>query len=196
MSKKQIAWIVVIAVVVVFVGWLVSGYNGLARADESVSKAWANVESQYQRRADLIPNLVETVKGYTDHESQTLNELTEARSRATGIQIDPQHVTPEQLATYQKAQNQVGASLGRLIAISENYPDLKASQNFQELQVQLEGTENRIQKSREEYNVAVQDYNIRVRIFPNNLIARIFSFERKAPFQSIEGSDVAPQVKF
>lgn len=186
----------IIAVVAILILWIVSGYNRLVNSDETVIKAWANVESQYQRRSDLIPNLVNTVKGYTQHEAQTLEDVVAARAKATSIQIDPSNITPEQLQEFQQAQNQVGSALGRLIAVAESYPDLKANENFRDLQVQLEGTENRIQKSRSEYNNAVQQYNVRVRRFPGNIIASMFGFLTKTPFQSDPGSEKAPTVTF
>ena len=193
---KKVTLISIIAVVAILILWIVSSYNKLVNYDESVIKAWANVESQYQRRADLIPNLVNTVKGYAQHESQTLEDVVAARAKATSIQIDPSNITPEQLQQYQQAQNQVGSALGRLLAVAESYPDLKANENFRDLQVQLEGTENRIQKSRTEYNEAVRDYNLRVRRFPGNIVASIFGFDTKTPFQSEAGSEKAPTVQF
>ena len=193
---KKVTLISIIAVVAILILWIVSSYNKLVNYDESVIKAWANVESQYQRRADLIPNLVNTVKGYAQHESQTLEDVVAARAKATSIQIDPSNITPEQLQQYQQAQNQVGSALGRLLAVAESYPDLKANENFRDLQVQLEGTENRIQKSRSEYNDAVRDYNLRVRRFPGNIVASIFGFDTKTPFQSEAGSEKAPTVQF
>ena len=186
----------ILAVVAVLILWIVSSYNKLVNNDESVIKAWANVESQYQRRADLIPNLVNTVKGYAQHESQTLEDVVAARAKATSIQIDPSNITPEQLQQFQEAQNQVGSALGRLLAVAESYPDLKANENFRDLQAQLEGTENRIQKSRTEYNEAVREYNLRVRRFPGNIVASIFGFSTKTPFQSEAGSEKAPTVTF
>lgn len=193
---KKVTLISIIAVVAILILWIVSSYNKLVNYDEAVIKAWANVESQYQRRADLIPNLVNTVKGYAQHESQTLEDVVAARAKATSIQIDPSNITPEQLQQYQQAQNQVGSALGRLLAVAESYPDLKANENFRDLQVQLEGTENRIQKSRTEYNEAVRDYNLRVRRFPGNIVASIFGFDTKTPFQSEAGSEKAPTVQF
>lgn len=193
---KKVTLISIIAVVAILILWIVSSYNKLVNNDEAVIKAWANVESQYQRRADLIPNLVNTVKGYAQHESQTLEDVVAARAKATSIQIDPSNITPEQLQQYQQAQNQVGSALGRLLAVAESYPDLKANENFRDLQVQLEGTENRIQKSRTEYNEAVRDYNLRVRRFPGNIVASIFGFDTKTPFQSEAGSEKAPTVEF
>ena len=171
-------------------------YNTLVEKDEAVTKAWSNVETQYQRRADLIPNLVNTVKGYAAHESETLQAVVEARTKATQITIDPSNATPEQIAAFQAAQGEVSQALGRLLAITENYPDLKANEQFSELQAQLEGTENRIAESRRLYNEAVQDYNVTVRKFPNNIWALIFSFDKKTPFAAEAGAAKAPEVQF
>ena len=193
MKKKNVILLVVAAVVVL---WGISSYNGFVNKEETVSKAWSNVETQYQRRADLIPNLVNTVKGYAQHEENTFKEVVEARAKATSIQIDPSNITPEQLQKFQQAQGEIGAALGKLIAVSENYPELKANDNFKELQTQLEGTENRIQKSRKEYNDAVQDYNVGVRRFPGNLVANIFGFETKVNFKAEEGTEKVPNVQF
>lgn len=188
--------IVLIAVVALLVIWGIRGYNQLVSSEETVSQAWSNVETQYQRRSDLIPNLVNTVKGYAKHEEGTLMEVTEARTNATSIKIDPTNITEEELQKFQKAQSEVGSALGRLIAVAESYPDLKANQNFSELQAQLEGTENRIQKSRQEFNDVVKDYNVNVRRFPNSILAGLFGFETKANFKAEEGSEKAPSVEF
>lgn len=174
----------------------VSTYNGLVSKQENVSEKWGAVESVYQRRADLIPNLVNTVKGYAAHEQTTLQEVTEARSRATSINIDPATATPEQMEAWMKAQDKLSSALGRLIAISESYPDLKASQNFLALQSQLEGTENRISVERQNYNAAVKEYNVAVRRFPSNIIASMFGFEKKPMFEAQAGAEVAPVVQF
>lgn len=171
-------------------------YNGFVNKEERVRSAWSNVETQYQRRADLIPNLVSTVKGYAEHESQTLNEVTEARTRATSINLSAEDLTPERLAEYQQAQSAVRSALGRLIAVAENYPDLKANQNFLELQAQLEGTENRISVARQDFNRAAETYNRAVRRFPANLVAGLFGFERKPYFEASEGAESVPQVAF
>lgn len=188
--------IITVAVIAAIVLWMASGYNGLVNAEESVTGQWANVETQYQRRADLIPNLVNTVKGYTTHERETLEGVIAARSKATQITIDPQNMSPEKMKEYMEAQNQVGSALSRLIAVSERYPDLKANQNFLELQSQLEGTENRIQVARKDYNDIVKIYNAKVRRFPKNIIAGIFNFEKKVYFEADEGSKSAPAVSF
>ena len=190
---KKWIWIGVVAVVVIF---FYATYNGFVNKEEGLKSAWSNVETQYQRRADLIPNLVSTVKGYAAHETQTLNEVTEARARATSINLSADDLTPERLAQFQRAQAEVRSALGRLIAVSESYPDLKANQNFLELQAQLEGTENRIAVARKDFNAAAQQYNVSVRRFPANLVARMFGFGQKPYFESAEGAAAAPQVTF
>lgn len=193
MKRKNIIWI---AVVVVIVVWLYSGYNGLVSKDEAVINKWAAVEADYQRRSDLIPNLVATVKGYAEHESSTLESVTEARGRATSVTLNAEDLTEENLRAYQEAQSEVKSALGRLIAVAESYPDLKANENFRDLQVQLEGTENRIAVSRKEFNDAVRSYNVAVRRFPTNILASLFGFERKASFSADEGAEQAPTVEF
>ena len=190
---KKWIWIGVVAVVAIF---FYATYNGFVNREEGLKSAWSNVETQYQRRADLIPNLVNTVKGYAAHETQTLNEVTEARARATSINLSADDLTPERLAQFQRAQAEVRSTLGRLIAVSESYPDLKANQNFLELQAQLEGTENRIAVARKDFNAAAQQYNVSVRRFPANLVARMFGFGQKPYFESAEGAAAAPQVTF
>ena len=190
---KKWIWIGAVAVVVIF---FYATYNGFVNKEEGLKGAWADVETQYQRRADLIPNLVSTVKGYAAHETQTLNEVTEARARATSINLSAYDLTPERLAQFQRAQAEVRSALGRLIAVSESYPDLKANQNFLELQAQLEGTENRIAVARKDFNAAAQQYNVSVRRFPANLVARMFGFGQKPYFESAEGAAAAPQVTF
>lgn len=190
---KKWIWIGVVAVVAIF---FYATYNGFVNREEGLKSAWSNVETQYQRRADLIPNLVNTVKGYAAHETQTLNEVTEARARAMSINLSADDLTPERLAQFQRAQAEVRSALGRLIAVSESYPDLKANQNFLELQAQLEGTENRIAVARKDFNAAAQQYNVSVRRFPANLVARMFGFGQKPYFESAEGAAAAPQVTF
>ena len=190
---KKWIWIGVVAVVAIF---FYATYNGFVNREEGLKSAWSNVETQYQRRADLIPNLVNTVKGYAAHETQTLNDVTEARARATSINLSADDLTPERLAQFQRAQAEVRSALGRLIAVSESYPDLKANQNFLELQAQLEGTENRIAVARKDFNAAAQQYNVSVRRFPANLVARMFGFGQKPYFESAEGAAAAPQVTF
>ena len=190
---KKWIWIGAVAVVVIF---FYATYNGFVNKEEGLKGAWADVETQYQRRADLIPNLVSTVKGYAAHETQTLNEVTEARARATSINLSADDLTPERLAQFQRAQAEVRSALGRLIAVSESYPDLKANQNVLEVQAQLEGTENRIAVARKDFNAAAQQYNVSVRRFPANLVARMFGFGQKPYFESAEGAAAAPQVTF
>lgn len=188
-------WIA-LGVLVLAAIWGFSTYNGLVTKDEAVATAWSNVETQYQRRADLIPNLVNTVKGYAAHESETLESVIAARSAATSINLTADELTPEKMAEFQAAQQQVRSALGRLIAIAENYPDLKANQNFLELQAQLEGTENRIAVARKEFNEIARTYNVAVRRFPANLVASIFGFDTKAYFEADEAAAQAPVVQF
>ncbi|CCX61794.1 lemA family protein [Bacteroides sp. CAG:598] len=193
---KKVTIIIIVAVVAIIAIWAVSGYNSLVGMDENVSNQWANVETQYQRRADLIPNLVNTVKGYAAHEKETLEGVIAARSQATQIKVDPTDLTPEKLAEYQKAQGQLATALGKLLAITENYPDLKANQNFLELQAQLEGTENRINVARKNFNDAAKTYNTTIRRFPKNILAGMFGFDKRAYFEAAEGAEQAPQVQF
>ena len=193
MKKSTIGIIVVIGAVAM---WLISSYNGLVKMDEGVSTAWSNVENQYQRRADLIPNLVNTVKGYAEHEKETLEAVVAARSKATQITVDPENMTPEKLQEYQKAQGEIGAALGRLLAITEAYPDLKANENFKELQAQLEGTENRISVERRNFNEVARQFNTLIRRFPTNLIANMMNAEKRPYFEANEGAEVAPKVQF
>ncbi len=172
------------------------GYNTMTEKEEAINKAWSNVENQYQRRSDLIPNLVNTVKGYAQHEQSTLTAVMEARSKATQLTVNAEDLTPEKLKEYQAAQGQVTSALGKLLAISEAYPDLKANENFKELQAQLEGTENRISVERRNFNEVVGDYNTYIRKFPQNIIASIFGFDKRAYFEAEAGSEKAPKVEF
>lgn len=192
--KKSTIIIIVVAVIAVI--WGISGYNGLVSMDEGVQTKWADVETQYQRRADLIPNLVNTVKGYAAHESETLQAVVEARAKATSVNIDPSNMSAEQIANFQKAQDGVSSALSRLLVTVEKYPDLKANENFKELQVQLEGTENRISVARRDYNESARKYNTTLRSFPKNILAGMFGFEKKAYFEAQEGSEQAPTVQF
>lgn len=194
--KKNKGLIITIVVIVLVALWGILSYNGLVEKDEKVSNKWANVETQYQRRSDLIPNLVNTVKGYAKHESQTLEAVMAARSQATQVKIDPSNCTPQQLAAYQKAQGDVTTALGKLLAITENYPDLKANQNFLELQSQLEGTENRINVARKDFNDSAKQYNTSLRRFPRNIIASMFGFEKRNYFEAEAGAEKAPKVEF
>ena len=190
---KKWIWIGAIAVVAIF---LYVTYNGFVVKEEAVKTAWSKVETQYQRRADLIPNLVNTVKGYAAHESATLQGVVEARAKATSMTLSVDHMTPESLEAYQQAQSEVRSALGRLLAVAENYPDLKANQNFLELQAQLEGTENRIAVARKDFNETAQAYNVAVRRFPANIVAGIFGFRQKPYFEAAAGAETAPRVEF
>lgn len=185
-----------IGALVILVLWIFGSYNGLVNKEETVNSQWATVESQYQRRMDLIPNLVNTVKGYADFEQETLTKVIEARSNATAVKVDPTNLTPERLAQFQQAQDGLGSALSRLLVVIERYPDLKANQNFLDLQAQLEGTENRIAVERKRFNDVVNSYNSSVRRFPGVLVASIFGFERKGYFEAAEGAEKAPTVDF
>ena len=194
--KKYLTLITTLAVIAIVLLWGAWGYNGLVNDSENVDNNWANVETQYQRRADLIPNLVNTVKGYATHEKETLEGVMKARSEATQTKVDPTNLTPQKLAEYQKAQAGISQALGRLMVIQERYPDLKANQNFQELQAQLEGTENRINVARKDFNDAAKKYNVSIRSFPKNILAKMFGFEKKVYFEAQSGAEKAPEVKF
>jgi LemA protein len=196
MKKGTIVGLSVLGLFVIVFLWGMSQYNGMVTADEAVGKSWANVESQYQRRSDLIPNLVATVKGYATHEQGTLTAVIEARAKATQTTIDPTNMTPESMAKFQAAQTQVGSALNRLLVSVEQYPNLKANQNFLELQAQLEGTENRISVERQRFNDSAQGFNIIIRKFPKNIIASMFGFEKKTYFEAEEAAAKAPVVKF
>ncbi|MBO5807403.1 MAG: LemA family protein [Bacteroidaceae bacterium] len=193
MKKSTIITLVIVGILVL---WSIFSYNGLVTAEEGVSTAWSNVENQYQRRADLIPNLVNTVKGYAAHEKETLDAVVAARTRATQVTVDAENLTPEKLQEFQKAQGEVGSALGRLLAITEAYPDLKANKNFLELQAQLEGTENRISVERRNFNEAAREYNSSIRKFPRNIIASMFGFEKRPYFEASEAAKEAPVVNF
>lgn len=196
MDKKLITIGAIVAFFAILIIWGVSSYNSLVSMDEAVGTSWGNVENQYQRRADLIPNLLNTVKGYAAHEKSTFQAVVDARSKATQMTISADDLTPEKIAAYQKAQGEVGAALSRLLAITEAYPDLKANQNFQELQAQLEGTENRISVERKRFNDTAKLYNTKIRKFPSNIIANMFGFEKRPYFEAEEGSNKAPKVEF
>jgi LemA protein len=188
-----------IAVAVVLLGcivWVKNAYNSLVTADENAQSAWSQVENVYQRRADLIPNLVATVKGYAAHESETLESVVAARAKATQVTIDPANLSADEIAKYNEAQGELSTALGRLLLIQENYPDLKANENFRDLQAQLEGTENRIATERMKFNQAVKDYNTTIRRFPANIIASAFGFEKKGYFEAQAGAETAPKVEF
>ncbi len=193
---KRNTIIIIIAAIVAIVGYCMSSYNTLVGQDEAVGTAWSNVENQYQRRVDLIPNLVNTVKGYASHEKETFEAVVSARAKATQTTVDIDNLTPEKIAAYQKAQGELGSALGRLLAITENYPELKANENFKELQAQLEGTENRISTERHKFNEVAKTYNTSIRRFPKNIIASMFGFEKRPYFEAQEGAEKAPEVKF
>lgn len=192
-------WIILIVIAVVVIGIAMScttSYNSMVTQDEAVETAWSNVENQYQRRSDLIPNLVNTVKGYAEHEKSTLDAVVSARAKATQMHVDIDDLTPEKMQAYQKAQGEIGSALGRLLAVTENYPDLKANENFQTLMAQLEGTENRISVERRNFNEIAKEYNTNIRRFPKNILAGLFGFERRPYFEAQEGTEKAPEVKF
>lgn len=205
MEKRKPSKLVIVLIVAgVILFWSVffilmgfrSSYNKMVALEESVEGQWAQVENVYQRRADLIPNLVSVVRGYAAHERETLEAVIEARSKATSVTIDPQNISPEALAQFQQAQDGLSSALSRLMVVVERYPDLKANQNFLELQTQLEGTENRISNERRKYAEVVRDYNTNIRQFPRNIYAGIFGFERKAQFEAMEGAQTAPVIEF
>ena len=196
MKKSMITGGILIAAVVVAFIYGTTSYNSLVSQDENVGTAWSNVENQYQRRSDLIPNLVNTVKGYAEHEKSTLDAVVSARARATQATVNMEDLTPEKIQAFQKAQGEIGMALGRLLAVTENYPQLKANENFQTLQAQLEGTENRISVERRKFNEVAKVYNTNIRRFPKNIIAGMFGFEKKPYFEAQEGSEKAPEVKF
>jgi LemA protein len=190
--KKYIGW----GVVALLVIYLISLYNGLVNMREGVNSAWANVQSQYQRRSDLVPNLVNTVQGAADFEKSTITAVIDARARATSIQVDPNKLTPEKLAEFQQAQGALSTAIGRLLAVAENYPQLKSVDAFRDLQAQLEGTENRINEARRQFNEAAQAYNAGLQRFPRVIFARLFGFQPRGYFQSEPGAEKAPKVQF
>ena len=197
MEKKKLSvTAIVLIVLAVIVVWGIGAYNSLVKNEEGVKSAWSQVENVYQRRADLIPNLVATVKGYATHESATLEGVVESRAKATQMTVNVDDLSEEKIAEFQKAQGELGSALGRLMAITEAYPDLKANENFRDLQAQLEGTENRIAVERKAYNQVAQEYNTSIRVFPRNIIASVFGFKVKGYFEAEEGAQTAPKVEF
>ena len=193
------SWIIIgIVVIAVFIIYrmFAGSYNSMVNMEEGVTSQWAQVENVYQRRADLIPNLVNTVKGYAEHEQETLTKVIEARAKATSITVDPTNLTPQKVAEFQAAQGELSTALGRLLVSVEQYPDLKANQNFLELQTQLEGTENRITVERQKFNDQVQTYNSYIRNFPQVMLAGMYGFEQKGYFHATEGASHVPEVKF
>lgn len=195
-NKKPLILIGIVALIILIIGWLMSGYNDMVKLDENVNREWSQVENQYQRRLDLIPNLVNVVKGYASHEKETLEGVIEARAKATQTTIDPSNMTEEQLANFQKSQDGLSGALNRLMVVVEKYPELKATDNFKQLQAQLEGTENRITLARKDYNDAATIYNKEVRSFPNSMLAGIFGFSVRPQFKAQEGAESAPTVQF
>jgi LemA protein len=196
MKRGNLTLLVVLGILVIFGFWGCSQYNGLVTEDENVKNAWGNVQSAYQRRADLIPNLVATVQGEANFERGTLNDVVSARARATAINVDPSKVTPEQLAEFQAAQGQLSQALGRLLMVTENYPTLRANEGFRNLQFELSGTENRINRERNLFNDVVNVYNRKVRSFPVNLVAGMFGFAVRPPFAASAEAQEAPKVNF
>ncbi|MDP4290599.1 MAG: LemA family protein [Bacteroidota bacterium] len=196
MKKSLIIVGVIVLFVIIMFSWVSGKYNGLVTREEGTKQAWAQVENVYQRRSDLIPNLVETVKGYANFEKSTLTDVINARAKATQVTVDPTKLTPDQIQKFQGAQDGLSSSLSRLMVVIERYPDLKANQNFLDLQAQLEGTENRIAVERRKFNEVVQDYNINVRRFPTNIFAGMFGFQQKGYFKAEAGAEKAVKVKF
>lgn len=195
-KNSKIVWLIVVVVIVLLCMGACNSYNGLVNKQETATTALANVQATYQRRADLIPNLSKTVQAYAKHEEKTFEEVTKARATVGQIRLDADNITPEKLQQFQKAQGDLTQALGKLMVIAERYPDLKASENFKDLQIQLEGTENRINEARQQYNEAVQDYNQSARRFPNVIFASMFGFDRMAKFEAAAGAEKAPEVNF
>lgn len=197
MKKGWLVVIIVLVVLLMIYGFFKNNYNALVTLEETVNQAWAQVSNQYQRRADLIPNLVETVKGYAAHEQETFAAVTEARAKVGQLTVTPEVLNdPEAFAKFQQVQGELGSVLSRLMAISENYPQLRANENFLALQSQLEGTENRISVERKRFNEEVQRYNTRIRRFPTNLLANLYGFEKKLYFEAQPGAETVPKVEF
>lgn len=192
---NHLLWIIVAVIVILGIGSC-GAYNGMVEKQESATTAFADVQATYQRRADLIPNLAKTVQAYAKHEKETFEAVTQARASVSQIKLDADNLTPEKLKQFQNAQGELSQALGKLMAVAERYPELKANENFRSLQVQLEGTENRINEARQKYNQAVQDYNQKVRSFPNAIFAGMFGFERMSKFEASAGADKAPELNF
>ena len=196
MSKALKTILIIVGIVIVLAAMLVKPYNTMVQKDEESSKAWSNVENAYQRRMDLIPNLVKTVQGAADYEKGTLEAVIEARSKATSVQVDANNLTEESIAKFQAAQDQLSSALSRLMVVVERYPELKANENFKSLMDALEGCENRINVERGKFNESVNDYNSYIRKFPNNIVAGLFNFDKKGYFKASEGAENAPEVEF
>ncbi|MGI6231309.1 MAG: LemA family protein [Prevotella sp.] len=195
-TNSKLVWGVIVLLIVILCMGACNSYNGMVSKQETATTALANVEATYQRRADLIPNLSKTVKAYAKHEKETFEEVSKARASVSQVKLDADNLTPEKLKQYQEAQGELTQALGKLMMVAERYPELKASENFKDLQIQLEGTENRINEARQKYNEAVQDYNKDVRTFPNVIFAGMFGFERMAKFEAAAGAEKAPEVNF
>ena len=193
-KSKWTPWVIILGVLALVAVFMVNAYNGMVNTQETVTTALADVQATYQRRADLIPNLAKTVQAYAKHEKTTLTEVIKARAAATQIKLDADNLTPEKLRQFESAQGELAQALGRLMVVAERYPDLKANENFHSLQIQLEGTENRINEARQKYNEAVQDYNQTIRRFPNVLVAGMFGFDKMAKFEAAAGADKAPEL--
>ncbi len=196
MKKSWIIIIVIAVVLFLMYGWVSNSYNEMVSKSEAVKAQWSQVENVYQRRADLIPNLVSTVKGYATHEKETLEGVVEARAKATSVTIDANHLNPQALQQFQKAQDGLSQALSRLMVVVERYPNLKANQNFLELQAQLEGTENRIAVERRRFNLETQAYDVYIKLFPGNILADVFGFTEKPYFKAEKGAEIVPKVKF
>ncbi|HEY8896661.1 MAG TPA: LemA family protein [Niastella sp.] len=196
MKSRNLVLIVIVVFVLILGGCGCNGYNNMVKLDEKVKNSWNNVQSDYQRRADLIPNLVSTVKGAANFETTTLTQVIEARAKATSVNVNAENLTPEKVQQFQQAQGQLSGALSRLLVVAEQYPQLQATQSFRDLQVQLEGTENRIKVSRNDFNATVQEYNTTIRRFPNNIFAGMFGFSVKQGFTADAGSEKAPKVAF
>ena len=194
--RKFLPWIIVLVVIIGIYMWATGIYNKAVTYDQNIKESWGNVQTAYQRRTDLIPNLVETVKGYAKHEQTTLTAVIEARAKATSVTVDPSNITPEQLAAFQQAQSGVSSALSRLLVSVEQYPDLKANQNFLKLQDELASTENQILTARTRYNEAIKPYNNNINTFPRNILAGMYGLKEKPYFEAAAGSDKAPSVKF
>ncbi|MCX6316636.1 MAG: LemA family protein [Bacteroidetes bacterium] len=195
-GTRNLSLLVVLGLLLILGAWACNGYNGVVKQDEKVKKAWSDVNTEYQKRSDLVGNLVNTVKGAANFEQETLTKLVEARAKATSVNLTADQLTPENIAKFQQAQSQMSGALSRLLAVVENYPDLKANQNFLQLQGQLEGIENDVRNSRKTFNEAINTYNTKVRSFPMNMLAGMFGFKAKDGFKADEGAEKAPKVQF
>ena len=195
-NSKSLPWLIILGVLGVVCIFMVSAYNGMVNTQETATTALADVQATYQRRADLIPNLAKTVQAYAKHEKTALTDVIKARAAATHIKLDADNLTPEKLRQFESAQGELAQALGRLMVVAERYPDLKANENFHSLQIQLEGTENRINEARQKYNEAVQNYNQTIRRFPNVLVAGMFGFDKMSKFEASAGADKAPELNF